>query len=136
MKSMLAALCVIGFGLAGCGQTGMDTDATLATSATTSVAATPSDGTTLLATIAAHPERYLDQTVVVRGRLIGWKTGPALTQDGTNVVLPLLGNAQHIGTLFPQVDDSQRVEISGIVATNNTTLLAAVGIVPKRLANI
>ena len=136
MKSTLAALCLIGFGLAGCGQTGMDADPTLSTAATTSIAAAPSDGSTALATIGAHPERYLEQDVMVKGRLIGWLSAPALVQDGTNVILPLLGNAQHLGTLFPQIDDSQGVQISGVIATNNTTLSAAVGIVPKRLANI
>ena len=136
MKSMLAALCLIGFGLAGCGQTGIDADTSLAATPASQVAAAPSDGTTALAAIAAHPERYLEQSVVVRGRLTGWKSSPVLVQDGTNAVLPLLGNAQHLATLFPQVDGGQRVELSGIIATNNTPLAAAVGIVPKRLANI
>lgn len=139
MKIALTVLCVMGLGLgmAGCSQDAMDAVTPASQMTMTQATSTPSDGTTSLAAIAARPALFLNQTVVVRGRLNGWKAAnPALTQDGAGQALPVLGDARHLAALFPQVDGSRPVEITGTIATNNTALTAAVGIVPKRMANI
>ena len=139
MRPTLTALCLVGFtfGLAGCSPSAIEAAAPVPQAATVQAASAASDGTASLAAIAALPEQYMGKQIVIRGQLDGWKTGtPALRQDGSTRVLPLLGDARHLAQLFPQVQSGSRVEISGTVVTNNTSLPAAVGIVPKRIGTL